>query len=47
MAAFILVTIYYHIACIHPVLSVSSVAGSDFYGWYTCHGSVGSMYIQV
>lgn len=30
MAEFTLVKIYYHIACIHPALSVSSVAGSVF-----------------
>lgn len=36
---------YYHIACIHPALSVSSVAGSVFMDG-TCHGSVGSMCIR-
>lgn len=30
MAEFTWVKIYYHIACIHPALSVSSVAGSVF-----------------
>lgn len=37
---------YYGIACIHTALSVSSVAGRDFFffflnGWYMCHGSMG------
>ena len=34
LAGFTLVKIHHHIACIQPGLSVSSVAGSDCYGWY-------------